>query len=102
MARHRQGLGYVLSLSFAQCYKRKLWRNEIATKRRMASRLTKKTDKSDILFNLSTSGGLSGVRKQSEVFRKHLADVDQYEQLILLQNKAMMDTKIDKATQKLI
>ena len=25
--------------SFAQCYKRKLWRNEIATRRRMASKL---------------------------------------------------------------
>ena len=68
----------------------------------MASRLTNKTDKSDILFNLSTSGGLSGVRKQSEVFRQQVTDVDQYEQLILLQNKAMMDTKVDKATQKLI
>ena len=29
----------------------------------------KKTEKSDILFNLKTSGGLSGVRKESEVFK---------------------------------
>ena len=65
-------------------------------------RLTNKSEKSDILFNLATSGGLSGVRKESEVFRQQLSDVDQYEQLILLQNKAMMDTKVDKSTQKLI
>ena len=66
------------------------------------SRLTNKSQKSDILFNLATSGGLSGVRKKSEVFKNNLADMDQYEQLILLQNKAMMDTKVDKTAQKLI
>ena len=66
------------------------------------SRLTNKSQKSDILFNLATSGGLSGVRKKSEVFKNNLADMDQYEQLILLQNKAMMETKVDKTTQKLI
>ena len=66
------------------------------------SRLTNKSQKSDILFNLATSGGLSGVRKKSEVFKNNLADIDQYEQLILLQNKAMMDTKVDKTAQKLI
>ena len=65
-------------------------------------RLTNKSEKSDILFNLATSGGLSGVRKKSEVFKNNLADMDQYEQLILLQNKAMMDTKVDKTAQKLI
>ena len=66
------------------------------------SRLTNKSQKSDILFNLATSGGLSGVRKKSEVFKNNLADMDQYEQLILLQNKAMMETKVDKTAQKLI
>ena len=65
-------------------------------------RLTNKSEKSDILFNLATSGGLSGVRKKSEVFKDHLADMTEYEQLILLQNKAMMDTKVDKTAQKLI
>ena len=68
----------------------------------LLSRLTNKSQKSDILFNLATSGGLSGVRKKSEVFKNNLADMDQYEQLILLQNKAMMDTKVDKTAQKLI
>ena len=65
------------------------------------ARLTNKSEKSDILFNLATSGGLSGVRKKSEVF-KDLTDMTEYEQLILLQNKAMMDTKVDKTAQKLI
>ena len=65
------------------CDQRKLWRNEIATRKRMACRCEldrvcrnvpgtfrlNKTEKSDILFNLKTSGGLSGVRKQSEVFK---------------------------------
>ena len=49
-----QNISVVVS-SFAQCYKRKLWRNEIATRRRMAGRLHK-SEKSDILFNLATSG----------------------------------------------
>ena len=104
--------------SFAQCYKRKLWRNEIATRRRMASKLVqiviiiyeiltlpwfrlKKTEKSDILFNLSTSGGLSGVRKISEVFPNHLSDIPEYEKLIKLQNKILMDTRVDKKKQRL-
>ena len=42
------------------------------------------------------------MRKKSEVFKDNLADMNQYEQLILLQNKAMMDTKVDKTAQKLI
>ena len=52
-----QNISIVVS-SFAQCYKRKLWRNEIATRRRMAGRLHK-SEKSDILFNLATSGDTS-------------------------------------------
>ena len=32
-------------------------------------RVNKRSQKSDILFNLKTSGGLSGVRKKSEVFK---------------------------------
>ena len=42
------------------------------------------------------------MRKKSEVFKNNLADIEQYEQLILLQNKAMMETKVDKTAQKLI
>ena len=86
--------------SFAQCYKRKLWRNEIATRKRMAGRL-QKTTKSDILFNLATSGGLSGVRKESEVFPAHISDVPEYDKLIRLQNQVLMDTKVDKRKQRL-
>ena len=61
----------------------------------------KKTEKSDILFNLSTSGGLSGVRKISEVFPNHLSDIPEYEKLIKLQNKILMDTRVDKKKQRL-
>ena len=42
------------------------------------------------------------MRKKSEVFKDNLANMTEYEQLILLQNKAMMDTKVDKTAQKLI
>ena len=109
----------VVVSSFAQCYKRKLWRNEIATRRRMAGRLHK-SEKSDILFNLATSGdtwiligwlipilssdwsgGLSGVRKESEVFPSHISDVPEYDKLIKLQNQVLMDNKVDKRKQKL-
>ena len=76
-----------------------------------------KSPKSDILFHLSTSGGLSGVRKESEVvhhgarcrvqecgvqvFRPYMADMPEYERLIRIQNEQIMDTKLDRNNQKL-
>ena len=46
--------------SFAICYRNKLWRNEINVRKRMARRIKRNT-KEDIIFNLSTSSGMSGL-----------------------------------------
>ena len=51
--------------SFAVCYKTKLWRNELATRKRLLRE--RRNDKSDILFHLATSGGMSGVRQKHEI-----------------------------------
>ena len=70
--------------SFAVCYRNKLWRNEIATRKRLETRLRRKNTKEDIIFHLSKSSGMSGrmqfienpikiihhVLKDSEVNRK--------------------------------
>ena len=51
--------------SFAVCYKTKLWRNELATRKRLLRE--RRNEKSDILFHLATSGGMSGVRQEDEI-----------------------------------
>ena len=53
------------SLSNIFLIKNKLWRNELATRKRLAR--AKKNTKADILFHLATSSGMSGVRDQSEI-----------------------------------
>ena len=47
--------------SFAICYRNKLWRNEINVRKRMARKMKRNT-KEDIIFNLSTSSGMSGLQ----------------------------------------
>ena len=51
--------------SFAVCYKTKLWRNELATRKRLLRE--RRNEKSDILFHLATSSGMSGVRQEHEI-----------------------------------
>ena len=46
--------------SFAVCYRNKLWRNEIATRKRLETRIRRKNTKEEIIFNLNTSSGMSG------------------------------------------
>ena len=41
------------------CYRQKLWRNEIAVRKRLAM-FARRNTKEDILFNLNTSSGMSG------------------------------------------
>ena len=74
--------------SFAVCYKSKLWRNEISTRKRLAR--GKNNTKSDILFNLATSGGMSGVRKESEILCHTAFDAQEYDQHAVIQNKYVM------------
>ena len=45
--------------SFAVCYRQKLWRNEIAVRKRLAM-FARRNTKEDIIFNLNTSSGMSG------------------------------------------
>ena len=45
--------------SFAVCYRNKLWRNEIAVRRRIAT-IKRKNTKEEIIFHLATSSGMSG------------------------------------------
>ena len=56
---------YLVLLNFNGAIQNKLWRNELATRKRLARE--KKNVKADILFHLATSSGMSGVRDQSEV-----------------------------------
>ena len=52
----------------------------------------KKNLKEDILFNLATSSGMSGVRVESEIIRNNeLVDIT-YEQLTVNQNKYVIDS----------
>ena len=53
--------------SFAVCYRDRLWRNEIAARKRLIRGSRRKNSKSEILFNLANSSGMSGVRKASEI-----------------------------------
>ena len=46
--------------SFAVCYRNRLWRNEIATRKRLETRIRRKNTKEEIIFNLNTSSGMSG------------------------------------------
>ena len=46
--------------SFAVCYRNRLWRNEIATRKRLETRVRRKNTKEEIIFNLNTSSGMSG------------------------------------------
>ena len=75
--------------SFAVCYRSKLWRNEIATRKRLAR--GRKSFKEDILFNLATSSGMSGVRQESEVFRNMESAESEYDHLTVSQNKYVID-----------
>ena len=52
--------------SFAVCYRNRLWRNEIATRKRLETRVRRKNTKEEIIFNLNASSGMSG----EEIFRK--------------------------------
>ena len=52
--------------SFAVCYRNRLWRNEIATRKRLETRVRRKNTKEEIIFNLNASSGMSG----EETFRK--------------------------------
>ena len=76
--------------SFAVCYRNKLWRNEIATRKRL-SRVGEKNFKEDIIFNLATSSGMSGVRVESEILRQTGGVDSEYEKLTLSQNKYVID-----------
>ena len=75
--------------SFALCYRSKLWRNEIAIRKRIAK--GKKNFKEDIIFNLATSSGMSGIRMESEVFRNMESVESEYKYLTLSQNKYVID-----------
>ena len=46
--------------SFAVCYRNRLWRNEIATRKRLETRVRRKNTKEEIIFNLNASSGMSG------------------------------------------
>ena len=47
--------------SFAICYRNKLWRNEIAVRKRLEqAKMLRRNTKEDIIFNLATSSGMSG------------------------------------------
>ena len=48
------------------CYRNRLWRNEIATRKRLETRVRRKNTKEEIIFNLNASSGMSG----EEIFRK--------------------------------
>ena len=48
------------------CYRNRLWRNEIATRKRLETRVRRKNTKEEIIFNLNASSGMSG----EETFRK--------------------------------
>ena len=75
--------------SFAVCYKSKLWRNEIATRKRLAHGMNK-NKKADILFNLATSGGTSGVRDEKEVLCQLALDNEEYENIVVSENRDVM------------
>ena len=77
--------------SFAVCYRSKLWRNEIATRKRLAR--GNKSSKEDILFNLATSSGMSGVRVESEILHSNCSLEEEYEQLTVSQNKFVMESR---------
>ena len=71
--------------SFAGFYRSKLWRNEIATRKRIAR--GKKNLKEDIIFNLATSSGMSGIRQISELFINTEEKDSEYEHLTVSQNQ---------------
>ena len=80
----------LLTLFFAVCYRSKRWRNEIATRKRIAK--GKNNSKEDILFNLATSSGMSGVRVEREILHSNAGAEEEYEQLTLNQNKYVLDS----------
>ena len=82
--------------SFAVCYRSKLWRNEIATRKRLAR--GNRNVKEDIIFNLATSSGMSGVRVESEILRNMGSVEDEYEQLTVNQNKYVIHNMATPAT----
>ena len=78
--------------NFAVIYKSKLWRNEILTRKRLAK--GKIDAKSEILFNLSKSSGMSGVRKPSEVIPapSPVQDLQELEKLAVAHNKILLQS----------
>jgi len=75
--------------SFAICYRNKLWRNEITTRKRIAL-LRRRNTKEDIIFNLSTSSGMSGVRMKNEIIKEG-STASVYDELSKKENKVVMD-----------
>ena len=78
--------------NFAVIYKSKLWRNEILTRKRLMK--GKSDAKSEILFNLSKSSGMSGVRKPSEVLPppSPVEDLEELEKLAVSHNKILLQS----------
>ena len=60
--------------SFAVCYRNKLWRNEIAVRRRIAT-IKRKNTKEEIIFHLATSSGMSGREFFFNIFNIKVLDV---------------------------
>ena len=82
--------------SFAVCYRDRLWRNEIATRKRLMK--GKRNEKEDIIFNLATSSGMSVVRVESEILHVSSGVNKEYEQLIVAENKHVLDTMAATST----
>ena len=78
--------------NFAVIYKSKLWRNEILTRKRLMK--GKSDAKSEILFNLSKSSGMSGVRKPSEVLPppSPVQELEAFEKLAVTHNKILLQS----------
>ena len=80
--------------SFAGFYRVKLWRNEIATRKRISR--GKNNLKEDIIFNLATSSGMSGIRQKNEVFKNTESIDSEYEHLTVSQNKYVIENSPSK------
>ena len=82
----------IIVSSFAVCYRNRLWRNEIASRKRLAK--GKKCGKEEILFNLATSSGMSGVRVENEILPAvSLVDDEEYEKMTVSENQYVIERK---------
>merc|ERR1712240_665181 len=61
----------IIVSSFAVCYRNRLCRNEIASRKRLGK--MNKRAKEEILFNLAASSGMSGVRAGNEILPDNCA-----------------------------